>query len=202
MTDAIRFRQLERARFTPFVHSGLPRTGKRPVVRARKVCTPGDQGRKSHDGPFHVRVARGVPSLMSSLCGPRQARLLAPNDVARARLQANALATSRAVGVDGASASAPRISTRSLLDIALRFATLPATTAKTVAGVDVHAGGTRLNPVEQSPGGRVTFIREVWIQTPKLLRGQREFVRAVANMRPRRNFGRRARGNAVGRTSR
>lgn len=57
-TDAVRFRQLERARFTPFVHSGLTRTRKRSVVRGRKVCAPADESRTSQDYPFHVRVSR------------------------------------------------------------------------------------------------------------------------------------------------
>jgi hypothetical protein len=58
VTDAVRFRQLERARFTPFVHSWLTRARKRSVVRGRKVCAPGDQSRTSQDYPFHVRVSR------------------------------------------------------------------------------------------------------------------------------------------------
>jgi hypothetical protein len=58
LTDAGGFRQLERARFTPFVHSGLTRTGKRLVVHGRKGCAPGKQSRTSQDCPFHARVSR------------------------------------------------------------------------------------------------------------------------------------------------
>jgi hypothetical protein len=58
LTDAVRFRQLERSRFTPFVHSGLTRTWKRLVVRGRKVFAPGDESRRSQDYPFHGRVSR------------------------------------------------------------------------------------------------------------------------------------------------
>jgi len=42
LTDAVRFRQLERARFTPFVPGELTRTRGRSVVRGRKVWAPGD----------------------------------------------------------------------------------------------------------------------------------------------------------------
>ena len=42
LTDAVRFRQLERARFTPFVPGELTRTRERSVVRGRKVWAPGD----------------------------------------------------------------------------------------------------------------------------------------------------------------
>src|SRR5690348_240709 len=37
LTDTVRFRQLERARFTPFVPGELTRTRERSVVRGRKV---------------------------------------------------------------------------------------------------------------------------------------------------------------------
>jgi hypothetical protein len=58
LTDAGGFRQLERARFTPFVHSGLTRTRKRLAVHWRKGCAPGKQSRTSQDCPFHARVSR------------------------------------------------------------------------------------------------------------------------------------------------
>jgi hypothetical protein len=58
LTDAVRFRQLERARFTPFVPGELTRTRERSVVRGRKVWAPGDQSRTTQDYPFHVRVSR------------------------------------------------------------------------------------------------------------------------------------------------
>jgi hypothetical protein len=53
-------------------------------------------------------------SVITSPCRPLRTCFLAPNDVARARSPANALATSRAVVAYGASARAPRISTWSL----------------------------------------------------------------------------------------
>lgn len=58
LTDAVRFRQLERARFASFVHSGLTRTRKRSVVRGRKVCASGDESRTTQNHPFHARVSR------------------------------------------------------------------------------------------------------------------------------------------------
>jgi hypothetical protein len=40
-----------------------------------------------------------------------------------------------------------------------------AATQNTAAGVDVRASGPKLNPIEQSLGGRATFIGGVWIQS-------------------------------------
>jgi len=69
LTDAVRFRQLERARFTPFVPGELTRTRERLVVRGRKVWAPGDQSRTTQDYPSHVRVSRVICPKLE--CAPR-----------------------------------------------------------------------------------------------------------------------------------
>jgi hypothetical protein len=91
--------------------------------------------------------------------------------VRRARLHANALATSHALVVHGASASAPRISTCLILTMTSRRASQRRRQRRQkngAASVDVPASGPKLNPVEQSLGGRATFIRESRFRQPNL----------------------------------